>query len=66
MFTLVSVTEASSSARAVGKDIKGMVSPIIYAVGVALAFVSLYVAYVCYAVVAVIWFVPDRRLTNVA
>lgn len=50
---------------AVGKDVKGVISPIIYAVGVALAFVSPYIAYGCYGIVAIIWFVPDRRLTKV-
>jgi uncharacterized membrane protein len=53
-------------ARAVGKDVKGILSPFIYAGGIALAFVSPYIAYGCYAVVAIIWFVPDRRLTNAA
>jgi uncharacterized membrane protein len=51
--------------RAVGKDVKGIVSPLIYAGGVALAFVSPYLAYCCYAIVAIIWFVPDRRLSAV-
>ncbi len=52
--------------RAVGKDVKGIVSPLIYAGGLALAFVSPYIAYGCYAIVAIMWFVPDRRLTKVA
>ncbi len=53
-----------SLAAAVGTDIKGMVSLAIYAIGVGLAFVSPYLAYASYALVSVIWFVPDRRLTR--
>jgi uncharacterized membrane protein len=51
-------------AAAVGRDVKGVISPIVYAIGVALAFVSPYLAYGCYAVVSLLWFVPDRRLTR--
>jgi uncharacterized membrane protein len=51
-------------ANAVGTDIKGIVSPAIYAIGIGLAFVSPYIAYACYIVVAVVWFVPDRRLAR--
>jgi len=51
---------------AVGTDVKGMVSLVIYATGVALAFLSPYLAYACYVSVSVIWFVPDRRLTRSA
>lgn len=58
-------TDHAAITAAVGRDVKGIVSPIIYAAGVALAFVSPYLAYACYAVVAIIWFVPDRRLTKV-
>ena len=51
-------------ASALGTDIKGIVSPIIYTVGIGLAFVSPYLAYACYAAVSLLWFIPDRRLTG--
>lgn len=51
---------------AVGSDLKGMASVAIYAAGIALAFLSPYLAYGCYVLVAVVWFVPDRRLTRSA
>jgi uncharacterized membrane protein len=51
---------------AVGRDVKGLVSPVIYAAGIGLAFVSPYLAYACYFSVSVIWFIPDRRLTRAA
>jgi len=49
---------------AVGKDAKGNVSLVVYLAGVGLAFVSPYVAYACYAAVALMWFIPDRRLAR--
>ena len=50
--------------KAVGRDTKGIVSPLFYVAGIGLAFVSPYFAYGCYAVVAIIWFVPDRRFVS--
>jgi hypothetical protein len=41
-----------------------MVSPFIYGVGVALAFVTPSLAYVCYVAVALTWIVPSRRLAR--
>ncbi len=52
----------SDVARAVGSDLKGKLSLVFYAAGVGLAWVSPYIAYGCYAAVAVMWFIPDRRL----
>jgi uncharacterized membrane protein len=49
---------------AVHADLKGKASLVLYAVGVALAFVNLWLAYALYATVAVMWLVPDRRFTH--
>lgn len=48
--------------RAIGADVKGKVSLAIYALAIALAFVSPWLAYACFVIVAIIWFIPDRRL----
>jgi uncharacterized membrane protein len=48
--------------RALGRDIKGKISPALYVVGIAVSFVSSWVAVSIYAAVALIWLVPDRRL----
>jgi len=58
------VFEGADSAlqRAIGRDMKGKLSPIIYAMGIALAFVSRWLALAAYIVVALMWLVPDRRL----
>lgn len=49
---------------AIGKNTKGMISPVIYVVGVALAVVTPYLAYGCYAAVSLMWIIPDRRLAK--
>jgi uncharacterized membrane protein len=51
-------------ARSLGSDLKGRASLGIYALGVVLAFVTPYLAYGCYAAVALMWFIPDRRLAT--
>ena len=51
-------------AAAVGGDTKGRISLAIYAAGVALAFVHPLLANACYATVALIWLVPDRRIES--
>ena len=49
-------------AAAIGRDGKGMLSLLLYLVGVALAFVLPAAACGVYVLVAVIWLVPDRRI----
>jgi uncharacterized membrane protein len=49
-------------AAAVGNDWKGRVSPLLYVLGIALAFLRPWIAGVVYASVALIWLVPDRRI----
>lgn len=52
--------------RAIGSDWKGKLSPVLYASGIALSFVRPTIAAVVYAAVAVLWFVPDRRMHRAA
>jgi uncharacterized membrane protein len=54
----------SGVAQAIGSDIKGYASLVLYAAGVGLAFVSPWISYALYATVAAIWFIPDRRFTR--
>jgi uncharacterized membrane protein len=49
-------------ARAIGRDWKGKLSPIIYISAIALAFVSSWIAITLYTVVAIMWLIPDRRI----
>jgi uncharacterized membrane protein len=54
----------SAVARAIGSDVKGRISPVIYAVGIGVAFLDPWISYALYASVAVIWFIPDRRFVR--
>src|SRR3954463_14966721 len=49
-------------ARAVGRDIKGKVSPFLYLTAIGFAFVLPYLSYAIYVLVALMWLVPDRRI----
>ena len=49
-------------AQALGRDFKGKISPVLYAAGVALAFVEPWAAGALYLVVALMWLIPDRRI----
>ena len=55
----------STLAKAVGGDWKGNVSIGIYTLGVGLAFVHPLLGVACDAAVAVIWFIPDKRIERV-
>jgi len=51
-------------AQAFGRDAKGLASIVIYAVGIALAFVEPRLANALYVAVALMWIVPDRRIED--
>jgi uncharacterized membrane protein len=56
-------SEGGSELRvAVGRDLKGKASPILYLAGIALATASPWLAVGVYTGVAVMWLVPDRRV----
>ena len=59
--------DGSSSlvATAIGSDTKGRVSLLAYAAATVLAFVSPWITYALFVAVAVMWFIPDRRLSRV-
>ena len=58
--------DGSSSlvATAIGSDTKGRVSLLAYAAATAFAFVSPWISYALFVAVAVMWFIPDRRLSR--
>jgi uncharacterized membrane protein len=51
-------------AKALGNDFKGKLSPVLYIAGIAVAFVSPWLSIALYALVAVMWLVPDRRIDS--
>ena len=56
----------SAMATALGRDLKGKLSPLLYGAGIAVAFVSTWIAISLYVVVALMWLIPDRRMAPVA
>ena len=52
----------SRLAAAIGRDLKGKVSPVIYLVAIPVAFAERWVGFGLYVLVALIWLVPDRRV----
>jgi len=53
--------EGSLVAEAVGRDLKGKLSPLLYITGIALAAVASWLSVAVYSVAALIWLIPDRR-----
>jgi len=52
----------SKLAAAVGNDLKGKISVVLYAAAIGLAFVQELIADAIYALVALMWLIPDRRI----
>ena len=52
-------------ASAIGRDLKGKLSPLLYAAAIVLAFVSPWLSIALYVLVAVMWLIPDRRIERV-
>jgi uncharacterized membrane protein len=55
----------SRLAAAVGTDIKGKASILLYAIAIPIAFVRPWLSCVLYVIVAIIWLVPDRRIERI-
>jgi uncharacterized membrane protein len=52
----------SKLAKAFGKDFKGRISIVLYAVGIAASLWQVWLAMTIYVVVAILWIIPDRRI----
>jgi uncharacterized membrane protein len=51
--------------RAIGKDLKGKLSPLLYLIAIPLAFVEETISGILYGLVALMWLIPDRRIERV-
>jgi uncharacterized membrane protein len=49
-------------ATAIGRDTKGVISPLLYVVAIPVALIAPWVSFVIYVAVALIWVVPDMRI----
>ncbi|MAZ28893.1 MAG: hypothetical protein CL868_17665 [Cytophagaceae bacterium] len=52
----------SSLAKAIGNDLKGKISPVLYVLGIALSWVSPWLAGAAFVAVAAMWLIPDKRI----
>jgi uncharacterized membrane protein len=52
----------SKLGEAIGKDWKGKLSPVFYALGIVVSFYRPWIAGSIYTLVALMWLIPDRRL----
>ncbi|MEY4483578.1 MAG: hypothetical protein RL693_1030 [Verrucomicrobiota bacterium] len=55
----------SKLAASMGRDMKGKLSPVGYAVAIGVSFYQPWIAAVIYVSVALMWLIPDRRLERV-
>lgn len=62
--SLIVKTEGKDSllVKAIGKDIKGKVSPILYSTAILSVFINPWIAQAIYVLVALIWLAPDKRI----
>jgi len=51
--------------KAIGRDLKGKISPVLYATAIPAAFLQPWIAGGIYVLVALMWLVPDRRIERV-
>jgi uncharacterized membrane protein len=49
-------------ARAIGRNFKAKLSPVLYLTGIGLAFVAPWISAIMYVAVALIWVIPDRNI----
>ena len=70
-YTILSITiirahgRDSKLARAVGGDRKGKLSVVLYVLSVPAAFIHVWISDALFVTVALIWFIPDRRIERV-
>lgn len=54
--------ETSTLAKALGKDLKGKISPVLYLMAIPAAFLNQWISGSIYILIALIWLVPDTRI----
>ena len=59
---IVSHRKNSVLAKAIGRDLKGKISPVLYFLAIVSTFISQWIAGSIYLIVALIWLIPDRRI----
>lgn len=55
----------STFGKAIGADRKGKLSLVLYTIGIAASLINGWISLTMYAIVAIIWFIPDRRMEKI-
>jgi TMEM175 potassium channel family protein len=55
-------SEESILAKAIGRDWKGKISPVLYLLGIGFSFFESWMGCAIYTLVALIWLIPDKRI----
>jgi uncharacterized membrane protein len=55
----------SKLAASIGRDLKGKLSPVLYAIAIGASFFRPWISGSIYVIVALLWLVPDRRIARV-
>ena len=59
---LASLGPGSALHKAIGRDLKGKLSAVLYLLGIVCAFVNQWISDALYVLVALMWLIPDRRI----
>lgn len=62
---IASQGENSILKKAIGKDIKGLSSPVLYVLGITFSFFNEWLSGAVYIFVALMWLVPDKRIERI-
>lgn len=62
---IVNEGENSVLARAIGKDMKGTASSVLYVLGIVFSFYNEWLSGAAYFIVALLWLIPDKRIEKV-
>jgi uncharacterized membrane protein len=66
LFIIKSHGKESILAKALGKDFKGKISIVLYAIAAIAAFThNIWISMIIYILVAIMWLIPDKRIENV-
>ena len=57
--------EDSLLAKAIGSDLKGKISPILYVIAILASFFNEWISGGIYVFVALIWLIPDKRIERI-
>ncbi len=63
---ILSEGENSGLAKAIGNDLKGIASTILYILGIVCSFYSEWISGAAYLVVALLWLIPDKRIEKIS